>query len=194
MNLPTPLFPSLFAAVFWGAAALRCFAADAAASPGTAALPDRAYVNVAASIVIQRPAAEVFAFVSNAENDLRWRSEVVSMKNLGSPPGGVGTRTVEVARVLGKQLETTTEITEFVPGVRMARRTVAGPTPVITARSVVAVEGGTRFTYTLRADVTDVFLFRTGRPLLEWWSQRKVEGYLARLKALMETPEPAPGR
>ena len=133
MNLPGTLFPRLLTVVFWSAAALRCFAAEPAAPPGTAALPDRAYVNVEASIVIQRPADEVFAFVSNAENDLQWRSEVVSMKNLSSPPWGVGTRTVEVAKVLGQQLETTTEITEFVPGVRMARHTVAGPTPVITA-------------------------------------------------------------
>ena len=147
---------------------------------------DRAIVAVEASIVIRQPATEVFAFVSNAENDIRWRSEVVSMKNVTPPPQGVGTRTVEVAKVLGKQLETTTEIVEFVPDVRMARRSLSGQTPVTTARSVAAVEGGTRFTYRLRADVTDMATFRLLRPILQWWTQRKVEGYMKTLKQFME--------
>jgi microcompartment protein CcmL/EutN len=159
-------------------------AADAASSGSARA--HRSIVTVEASVVIARPPAEVFAFVSNAENDVHWRSEVMTMKNTTPPPHGVGTRTVEVAKVLGKQLETTTEIVEFEPGVRMARRTVQSPTPVNTARDVLAVAGGTRFTYKLQADVTDVFLFRLFRPMLQWWTQRKVEGYMIALKNLME--------
>ncbi|WP_236674918.1 SRPBCC family protein [Piscinibacter sp. HJYY11] len=160
----------------------------AAPEAATTEAPVRSYVNVQASIVIHRPPSEVFAFVSDAENDVHWRSEVVSMKNLTAPPHRVGTRTLEVAKVLGKQLETTTEITEFVPGERMARHTVTGLTPVVTARAVEPVADGARFTYQLTADVTDVFLFRAFRPVLEWWTQRKVAGYLDSLKAHLEVP------
>lgn len=172
-------------------AALPSRAGDPSPPDGAADTARRAHVTVEASIVIQRPVAEVFAFVSDAENDLHWRSEVVSMENLDAPPHGVGTRTLEVAEVLGRRLETTTEITEFVPGARLARRTVSGPTPVDTARTVVAAEGGARFTYRLRADVTDVALFKALRPLLQWWTQRKIEGYLSTLKTRLEAaPSP----
>jgi uncharacterized membrane protein len=153
---------------------------------------DRSIIAVETSIVIQRPVGKVFAFVSDAENDIHWRSEVVSMKNVTPKPQGAGTRTVEVAKVLGKQLETTTEIVEFEPDVRMSRRTLSSQTPVTTARSVLAVDGGTRFTYKLRADVTEVFMFRLLRPILQWWTQRKVEGYMAKLKDIMESPSAAP--
>jgi uncharacterized membrane protein len=155
---------------------------------------NRSIISVETSVVIQRPVREVFAFVSDAENDIHWRSEVVSMKNVTPKPYGAGTRTVEVAKVLGKQLETTTEIVEFEPDVRMSRRTLSSQTPVTTARSVLAVEGGTRFTYKLRADVTDVFMFRLFRPILQWWTQRKVEGYMAKLKDIMESPGAPPPR
>jgi hypothetical protein len=155
---------------------------------------DQSIVEVRTSVVILRPPAEVFAFVSNAENDVHWRSEVISMKNETSERSGTGTRTVEVAKVLGKQLVTTTEIVEFVPAVRMSRRTVSGPTPVSTAREVAAVEGGTRFTYELRADVGAVLVFRLLRPAVQWWTQRKIEGYMATLKKVMEASTTAPPR
>ncbi len=174
------IFAALLLVAFWVFAALRLTEGE------------QSIVGVKTSVVILRPPAEVFAFVSNAENDVRWRSEVISMKNETPEPSGTGTRTVEVARVLGKQLETTTEIVEFVPAVRMSRRTVSGPTPVSTVREVVAVEGGTRFTYELRADVSAVFVFRLLRPAVQWWTQRKIEGYMATLKQLMEASTTVP--
>lgn len=156
--------------------------------PGGPRAANRSIITVETSILVQRPVGLVFAFVSDAENDIQWRSEVVSMKNVTPKPHGAGTRTVEVAKVLGKQLETTTEIVEFEPDVRMSRRTLSSQTPVITARSVQAVDGGTRFTYRLQADVTEVFMFRLFRPVLQWWTQRKVEGYMATLKDILESP------
>jgi Polyketide cyclase / dehydrase and lipid transport len=187
----------MFLAVACGLLAFSSFNASSedrpsGSGPGGSMTATRSIITVETSIVIQRPTSQVFAFVSNAENDIQWRSEVVSMKNVTPAPHGAGTRTVEVAKVLGKQLETTTEIVEFVPDVRMSRRTLSSQTPVTTARSVWAVEGGTRFTYKLQADVTEVFMFRLFRPILEWWTQRKVEGYMAKLKEIMESPGAPP--
>lgn len=177
-----------------GLTALTVLGGHVAAAPDSLSAgleADRSIVAVDASIVISRPPAEVFDFVANAENDVLWRSEVISMKNTTPPPAGVGTQTIEVAKVLGKRLETTTEIIEFVPGRKTARRTLSGETPVRTERTVVAVEGGAQFTYKLRADVTDVLAFRLLRPLLQWWTQRKVRGYLEQLKLVLEAPVPA---
>lgn len=162
-----------------------CVAGRAEPPASTDAAP-RAIVAVRASVLIRRPLHDVFAFVGNAENDPAWRSEVKSLRNLGTQSAGLGTRSLEVASVFGKELQTVTEVTEFVADQRTARRTLSGATPVNTERSVIAVEGGTLFTCSLKADVTDVFVFRALRPLIEWWYARKLRRYVQVLKEVLE--------
>jgi hypothetical protein len=157
-----------------------------AAGPGHAADESRSLIRVQASVLVNRPPAEVFDFVSDAENDKRWRTEVVRINNLTPNARGVGARTLEVASVLGKELRTTTEVVEFVPGERTGRRTVSSPTPVATLRTVVAQGGGALFTYSLESDVSGEFWFRALRPVIQWWYQRKVERYMAVLKQVLE--------
>jgi Polyketide cyclase / dehydrase and lipid transport len=166
--------------------------AGRAEPPVPADAAPRAIVAVQASVLIRRPLHEVFAFVANAENDPAWRSEVKSLRNLGTQAAGLGTRSLEVASVFGKELQTVTEVTEFVADQRSVRRTLSGAAPVNTERSVVAVENGTVFTYTLKADVTDVFVFRALRPLIEWWYARKLRRYVQVLKDVLEGPGATP--
>ena len=42
------------------------------------------------TIVINRPIEEVFGFLSNLENDIKWRSEWVETRNTSGGPLGVG--------------------------------------------------------------------------------------------------------
>jgi hypothetical protein len=60
----------------------RCFARPAEPPSSAASAAPRAVVSVQASVLIERPLHEVFAFVANAENDTTWRSEVRSLKNV----------------------------------------------------------------------------------------------------------------
>lgn len=160
----------------------------ASAAPAQAAEPaaGAAIVNVSSSVLIRRPADEVFAFVSDVENDIKWRGGIVSIRRTTPGPIGAGTRSAEVLSVMGRTLETENEVHEFVAGQRMASRTIKGPTPVQVVRTVEAAPGGAVFRYQLRSDVSGVFLFRAARPLLQWWYQRKTDAYLEDLRKLME--------
>lgn len=146
-------------------------------------------VHVHASIVIKRPVADVWNFAADFENDSLWRAEVDSMRHLTAPPIVVGTRTVERSRVLGQQLETTTEITTYEPHRAIGAQSIAAVTPVVVARTFEAVPGGTRFSYTLDGDVSRVLVFRLLRPLLTRWYQGQIERYLRKLQHLLEAPE-----
>ncbi|MGL4574478.1 MAG: SRPBCC family protein [Burkholderiaceae bacterium] len=143
-------------------------------------------VKISAAIEIAKPLEDVFAFTSNVENDVKWRTNVQSLRNLTPPPTGVGTRSVETLQVLGKPLETVTEVVEFVPNQKIARKTVSGATPVATLRQYEPIAGGTRFTYAVSVDVNGVLLFRLLKPAMKIWYQRKTEQQLQALRALLE--------
>jgi uncharacterized membrane protein len=143
------------------------------------------------SVVIRRPVDEVFAFAANYENDPQWRAEVRSRRYSTPPPVGVGSQCDEVSRVAGRRLETTTEVMEYKENERVVSRSISGPTPIVTRRSFEPVEGGTRFTYALDVDESGVALFRLLRPLLQRWYQRTLEGYVERMKQIVEAGGPA---
>jgi uncharacterized membrane protein len=139
------------------------------------------------SVVIAAPVEHVFAFAADFENDPRWRAEVRRMRYASERPVRVGTRAVETARVLGRELETETVVTAYEPNRRVAAESVSGPVPIVGSRDFEVVPGGTRFTYTLETDVSSVPLFRLMSPLLARWYRGRIEGYLGTLKRILES-------
>jgi hypothetical protein len=148
-------------------------------------------VQVCVSVFIARRSEEVFDYAANVENDPQWRKDVSSMRHVEPVKQGVGLRSVEKISVWGKQFETITEVTEFEAGKRAVRKTVSGMVPVNTLRAVEDVKGGSRFIYSLRGDVSGVTTFRLLRPVLQWYYQRKLEGYAVELKQLLEASKGA---
>ncbi len=57
------------------------------------------------SVTIDRPVEEVFAFLSNYENDPKWSSATVEGKKTSEGPIGVGTTWRSVSKVLGRRTE-----------------------------------------------------------------------------------------
>ena len=64
---------------------------------------------------ISRPIDEVFAFVSNKENDLKWQQGLVEVHQAAGPVG-VGTQIAEVYSFLGRKMEGKLEVTEYQAG------------------------------------------------------------------------------
>jgi len=137
------------------------------------------------SVIIERPVAEVFAFAGAYENDPRWRSGVVEMRQ--DPPGKprVGTTTREVMRVFGRRQVTVAKVVGYDPDERTAFESVEGPIPVSGYRAFEASWSGTRFTYELSAELSR--LYRLLSPVLVPILRRQVSGDLRRLKALLES-------
>jgi uncharacterized membrane protein len=137
------------------------------------------------SIVINRPIEEVFGFLANLENDLKWRREWVKAKNASDGSLGVGATFRLSSELFGRQIPTVYEVIEYEPNQVAAWDAVSGPLPLTFRRSFERVEGGTRFTIRYEAEVRG--FFKLVMSLLAGTVKRQHEGDLRKVKELMET-------
>ena len=82
-----------------------------------------------ASVVIKRPAAAVFAFLTDLEKGTQWQASVMAASKTSEGPVGVGATGREVRRFMGRQMESTFEVTEFEPEGKYLSRAPRGPLP-----------------------------------------------------------------
>ena len=139
-----------------------------------------------ASIHIARSPAEVFAFVADAENNPRWRKNVVRTEWLDDGPMRVGRRGRQTARQLGREWTVDAEVAEWDPPRSAAWRSVQGP---VSVRSWVRVEGDATGSL-VRAGADGGFTGPIGRLLTRLAAPRMVrqaEIDLETLRALVES-------
>jgi uncharacterized membrane protein len=141
-------------------------------------------IKVEASIVINRPIEEVFAFLSDMENNLKWRSSQIEVKKTSEGPIGVGTTYRMVNNVLGRRIETEAEVIEYKPNRKFTSKDNSGNFPLVAQRIFEPVEGGTQVRGVLEAE--PVGFFKLAGPLLESMAKRRVQADLANLKGMME--------
>jgi uncharacterized membrane protein len=137
------------------------------------------------TVEIDRPQVEVFAFLSDLENDPRWRREWVDAQRTSEGPIGVGTTTSLFAKVLGRRTEVVYAVTEYDPGRAVTWKTVRGPLPLTFRRSVEAEGDGTRVTMGYAGDFRG--LLGLLRPLIVPMGKRALRGDLPTLKQLLES-------
>jgi len=140
------------------------------------------------SIVINRPVEEIFGFLANLENDVKWRSEWVETKNTSGGSPGVGATFCLTGEFLGRRIPTIYEVTEYKPNQIAAWKAVSGPLPLKFRRTFEhgegRGEGGTRFTIKYEAEVRG--LFKLVMSFLAGTVKRQHEGDLRKVKELME--------
>lgn len=138
------------------------------------------------TILIQRPVEDVFAFVSNYENDPRWRSGVVEMQQTPRSTSQVGTTTSEKLRFVGMSFSTDAEVVEYIPNKKIAFRSTAAMTPAQGFREVLpSGENRTLFTYYL--EVKFGGLFKLLAPVFVRDFEKRAENDLQTLKQLLES-------
>lgn len=111
-------------------------------------------VNVRTDIEIDRPRAEVAAFVANPENVPAWYQNIKSVEWQTERAVRVGARVAFVARFLGRQLAYTYEIVAYTPAKRLVMRTSGGLFPMETQYEW----------WSTALDGTRMALTNTGRP------------------------------
>jgi uncharacterized membrane protein len=136
-------------------------------------------------VLIRQPIEAVFAYAADYRNDPEWRAEVTDMRYATDDPVGVGTQTVETIALWGRHSVTQSRITVYEPNRRVDFEYVSGPLPVSGSRSFEAVDGGTRVTCTLEGHPTGR-LERLFSPVSAFVYRRRFDGYLLRLKAILE--------
>ena len=142
-------------------------------------------VDVLTEIEIARPRGEVAAYAVEPDNATSWYANIKAVEWKSARPLVAGSRIAFVAKFLGRRLEYTYEVIDFVAGVRFVMKTAKGPFPMETTYTWDdTVSGGTRMTLRNRGEPTG--FSKVAAPIMAGAMRRANRSDLARLKALLE--------
>jgi carbon monoxide dehydrogenase subunit G len=134
------------------------------------------------SITIARPRDAVFAFLSNAENDARWRPGVLDITHVSGE--GVGARYAQgVKGPFGRRIAADIEITDYRPNELIAFSTLTGPVRPRGRYELTDAGEGTRVSLLLEAELAGAKKLMA--PMVAK-SMRSEVGALANLRSELE--------
>ena len=148
-------------------------------------------VRVEASVVINRPLEEVFAFASNHENNMEWQSAVSEVEKTSEGPIGVGTTYRGADRLLGQRIEWTSEVVGYDVNRKVEFKIDAGPLQLEETVTFEPVDGGTRVTPVYEGDPGG--FFKLAAPVMVRMFQGQVQGNLDNLRSVLEARAEAGG-
>jgi carbon monoxide dehydrogenase subunit G len=142
-------------------------------------------VRVRDSVLIAREPSDVFAFVTDPANDMRWRSMLTGSHASPEAPA-VGSHIWQSYSYQGRAVELELEVTESTPPERIRYRAV-GKIKATADFSCVAENGGTRFAIALTGEIPGFAALFASRIERELSAALKTD--VERLKSVLE-----PGR
>jgi len=146
-------------------------------------------VDVRTEIVIARPVEVVAAYATEPSNAPEWYANIDAVDWQGPTPVRVGSKMTFVARFLGRRLEYTYEIVEYLPDERLVMRTAQGPFPMETTYTWTPTsDGATRMTLRNRGEPAG--FSKLTAPVMAPAMRRANRKDLAALKALLEARPP----
>jgi uncharacterized protein YndB with AHSA1/START domain len=137
-----------------------------------------------ASVVINRPTDEVFAYVSDPGSWPQWEAGLLEAEQTSEGLVGVGTTFRGVNQFLGRRMEWTSEVMEYEPNKKIEQKLISGPMSMEQSLTFEPVEGGTRLT--LAGEWETGGFFKLAEPIVTRTGQRQLEGNLANLKDILE--------
>lgn len=142
-------------------------------------------IRVETSVVVDGPRDKVFAFISNFENNPRWQSGMQEAKFTSAGSLRVGSTYTQVAKFLGRRVESTFEVIEYEPNHRVKATSISGSFPITFTRIVEPLDKATKVTAIIEGDASG--FFKLAEPLLARMVQKSVDADYARLKDLLES-------
>jgi hypothetical protein len=145
-------------------------------------------IETSTSIEIDRPALEVFAFVSEFPNNPRWQRGQRECRWTSPPPLQVGSTYDQHARFLGRDLVNSFRVIELEAGARVKFTSTGGTFPLTITRTVEPLgDARARFTERVAGDPRGVY--RIAEPILRLLVKASIKRDFPRLKALLEAPQ-----
>jgi uncharacterized membrane protein len=141
-------------------------------------------IRVETTIQIDRPSEEVFAFISNFENNPKWQSGQLEAKFTSEGPLRVGSTYDQVAKFLGRRIVSTFEVLEYEPNRKVKASSTSGSFPITFTRMVEPSGGGTEVRAIIEGDASG--FFKLAEPLLARMVQRSVDSDYQNLKTILE--------
>ena len=137
------------------------------------------------TVTIDRPIEEVWDYVMDTRNDPIWQPHVIAVGRNADQPVALGLEIEETVKFLGRTLAVTLKVTEHEPLRHSAIEVTGGPVTGRGSYDLEAVDGGTRFTMTLRCDVHR--FFKVTEPVFERAGRRDLMATVATLKDILES-------
>jgi uncharacterized membrane protein len=143
-------------------------------------------VDVADTIVIERPIGQVAAFAGDPSNAPDWYRRISSATWETNPPIALGSRIAFRARFMGRDLDYTYEVTEYTPDEQVAMKTAEGPFPMATTYTWRPI-GPDKTHMVLRNRGEPAGFWKLAAPLMARAMRRAMRQDLVDLKRLLES-------
>lgn len=138
-----------------------------------------------ASIVIHCPVGEVYQFLSDPQNRLKYDPDLIAIHHTPEGPLHLGTQIVESRRFMGRKGKSVTEVAELEPNQVIGYRTPTGdPTNAFGAYHFDAIPEGTRLT--LNFTLAPQGLIKLAMPIIGRSVKRDIAAGLRNIKAVLE--------
>ena len=137
------------------------------------------------SVVINRQAQEVFAYLTDIDKETAWQTGLIEAKQTSAGPVSVGTTVREVRQLMGRKMEVVFEITKFVPNEEMAFNSISGPFPMHGQYALQPEDGGTKVTFFVEVELSGVY--KMAELIVVQTAKRQMGADLTRLKTLLES-------
>ena len=139
---------------------------------------------VAFDLEIARPPADVFAFLIDFDHVREWQPATEEIHRETDGPTAVGTRYVQVMRLLGKRIESRIEVTELEAPGRFSIRTSGGPIDFHVTHLLDPSPTGTKVSVDGEGEAQGVF--KLGEGVAVKAAEHEMRKSFERLKAVLE--------
>ena len=144
-------------------------------------------IKVETTVQIEGLSDEVFAFISDFENNPKWQSGQLEAKFTSEGPLRVGSTYNQVAKFLGRWIVSTFEVLEYEPNRKVKASSTSRSFPITFTRMVEPHDGEAEVTANIEGDASG--FFKLAEPLLALMVQRSVDSDYQNLKRILESGE-----
>jgi len=145
-------------------------------------------MEISASIEIERPAATVFAYLSDMSNNPKWQKGMKACTWTSEPPLRLGSTYDQEASFLGKAIISSFKVVEFEADHLIRIRTTSGTMPIdVTRRVADSSPGSCTVEAIVKGDPKGVF--RLATPLMRILVGASVRKDYRKLKQLLEADD-----
>jgi len=142
-------------------------------------------IKVEHSVTINKPAADVFAYIVDPANTVKYDDELLESKLLTPGPIGVGSVITDKRKLLGRELESELKVTAYEPNSRFALKVTKGPVPFEITYTLSAAGGGTQLN--VKAEGEPGGFFKLAGGMVAKQLQASLEKTSAQIKKNLES-------
>jgi uncharacterized protein YndB with AHSA1/START domain len=140
-------------------------------------------MKVEKAVVINKPLADVFAYVTSGSNYSKWQGAVEAVTQEGAD-NTVGAGFTETRKFMGQELKTQMQITAVEANAKWAAKVVKGPIPYEVILTFAPEGGGAKMTMTIEGEPTGFLKLAEG--VVASQLDKILTDDTARLKGLLE--------